>query len=68
MPAAEKICHIETASFEPTVVDEVPTEDGFWNLRVSVTVAENSYSTTHRIEGDASWTEARLTTEVLKLY
>lgn len=58
MAAPKKTCQIEIATHE----------DGFWDLRASVTVDESAYSTTHRIEGDASWTEAELSLEVLKLY
>jgi hypothetical protein len=70
-----KTCQIDSATFEPTVIDNpeeggepVALETGVWHLRVSVTIGEFHYSSTHRIEGAADMDTDALTAAVLALY
>ncbi len=75
MPDPIKTCQIDSATFGPTVIDNpeeggepIALETGVWDLRVSVTIGKNSYSSTHRIEGAQDMDDAALTAAVLALY
>jgi hypothetical protein len=70
-----KTCQIDSATFEATVTDNpeeggepIALETGVWHLRVSVTIGEYSYSSTHPIEGAADMDTDALTAAVLALY